>query len=93
MSRLVFEDSGQFENWLRDHAQKGKYKLYITKEDEVVAMPGVSTRPLTIGYFKGTPKDLEEYKKLGESLKLQVYEIKSFEWDIEKPVGVKVKEE
>ena len=88
--RLIFEKKTEFEKWLREHSKKGKYEILTTEDNEIIARPGLSTKTYDIGYYKGLPEDVEEYKKLAKSLELSNYKLKKIDWDIEKSVGVKI---
>ncbi len=80
----------EFKKWLEDHVEKGKYELYLTDENEVIARPGVSTKTYDIGYFKGSDKDKKDYEEYLKNKELLAYKIHAMEWDTEKPPGIRV---
>lgn len=82
--RIVFEDISEFKNWINEFVKPGKHSIYITKSNEVVIVPRVSTNPIIYAYMKLSGEisgDLlpEEVPK---------YRIKSFDWKDDVPIGI-----
>ncbi len=91
MPRVVFDKYDQFENWLRDRGKRGRYTLYVTILNEIIAEPGVSTRTYTHALYPATSNaEIGKIEELSKSLSLALYFIRSYDWDVDKVPGARV---
>jgi len=95
MPRLEFGSWENFKTWLTIQVRKyGRlYKLYLTDNQEVVAVPVTSTRPLEYGYYIFEDEPDENVKKQGilrlieglsKELKLDLFRVKEVVWNPER---------
>lgn len=89
MPRIIFTNPEQLIEWVKAFCSADKYVGYTTAEKELIIEPIKSTRPLRYAYYKGEDTD-EIAKKLSEKYQMKVFQIKNYEWDMEKSVGVRV---
>jgi len=89
--RLVFKERSKFLDWMEDEASPEKYNIFLTEENEIILVPKKSTRPIIYAYYKEfDAKEFDNLKANFSKSSYKVYEVKSVDWDDEKPVGVKV---
>lgn len=89
MPRIVFTNPEQLFDWVKEFCSSNKYVGYVTSKKELIIEPTKSTRPLRYAYYAGDDID-EIAKKLIEKYQIKVFQIKNYEWDLEKSVGVHV---
>lgn len=90
MARIVFISKEEFEKWLDQFATKDRYALYTTEENEIIAYPLKTSRPLTYAYFKPVGVTaIDIAKACVEKHNLRWFKIKALEWSDDRPVGVK----
>ena len=83
------QDKEQLFAWCEEHTKEGSHVLYWTGDGEVIVEPKRSTRPLRYAYLK-TSKASEIAEEFSEKFKLTCLHLGSYEWDLDKSVGVKV---
>lgn len=86
MTRITFEEIGQFKKWIEDNVTKEKYEAYITPKKEVVLMPRKSTRPLKYGYAILTSEGIKEIQRFLGEKGVKIYFAK-VDWDETKAPG------
>jgi len=82
MGRIEFEDIKQADKWIKDIAINGgkDYHGYYTKHNELILVPGKSTRPVLYGYIKFALKD--DLKDISEHI--NIYPCATYEWNAER---------
>ena len=95
MPRLVFESLEDLKKWMKEQVRPkaANFVIFYTKEDhEIIVHPIVSTRPIFVGYYKcKTEENTEQLaNELAKEIGLRVYPLQRLEWDLEKPVGIKI---
>ena len=82
MGRVEFNDIEQAEKWINDIAINGgkDYHGYYTSHNELILVPGKSTRPVIYGYIKLVGDDqLTDIKG-----RINIYPCKEYEWNAER---------
>lgn len=91
MSRIVFDDYAELRRWAAEFLMKGRYVMYITRDNGVVLEPTKSTPPLRYGYIQlKDAKTLTAMEKLAEENGILVFRVKDYEWDATKAPGIKI---
>jgi hypothetical protein len=82
MGRIEFNDMKQADKWIKDIAINGgkDYHGYYTSHNELILVPGKSTRPVIYGYIKFVKKD--DLVEIHDSL--NIYTCDTFEWNAER---------
>jgi len=103
MPRFEFSSWIYFKDWLEVQIKKYSkgYKLYVTDNQEVVAIPITSTRPLEYGYYRFEDETDENIKqesfielvnKLAEKLRLDLFRVQEVVWNPEREPRVRSEE-
>jgi len=82
MGRIEFADMKQAEKWIKDIAINGgkDYHGYYTSDNELILVPGKSTRPVIYGYIKfAKDDDIVDIQK-----SLDIYCCEKYEWNAER---------
>ena len=88
MPILEFDSVKSYKDWISDFAKVDRYVFCLTDDNEVIAQPMKTSRPIIYGYMR--VKD-EEMKTIVEAITKQGYKIirlKTFSWDTERRPGV-----
>ncbi len=88
MPRYICGSSSEFFSWMNVFGSADRYIIVKTYEDELIADPVKSTKPLRYLYYKGT--DIEECSRELEKRGYQILTQKRYEWDTEKAPGIRV---
>lgn len=90
MPRSICGDTSEFFQWLGVFADPDHYVIVHTYDNELIADPRKTTKPLRYAYFKTSEKNAESCVKELIKRGFIVLKQKRYEWDTEKPVGVRV---
>jgi len=90
MPIMEFGTLGSFKDWISNFAKSDRYMFCVTSENEIIAQPLKTSRPIIYGYMKITDE-----KELGGLIKklrengYSVVQLKSFSWDTDRQPGQK----
>lgn len=91
MPRVVFSEVEEFKNFVVHMAKKpDNFVAFETSDGELIVHQVVSTRPIFVAYIKPSPDKAKDLKSFLNAMGIRIFQCKDFEWDIEKPVGIKV---
>lgn len=95
MPRAIFVEGEELLKWCGEFVKGGNYIMYLTGKNELILEPRRSTRPLRYAYLKEVSKESADklVVKIHEKFGIPFMLVSSYEWDVEKSVGVKVRVE
>ena len=86
-----FDNVDEYQKWLLKLATPERYVIVVTEDKEVVAQPIKASRPLMYGHMviKNDANRLAFLKEL-EERGFDIFEVKDFSYDTERPPGTRV---
>jgi len=86
-----FAKISEYKNWISKIVTPKRYIIVVTENNEVIAEPIKATRPLLFGHMQITAeKDRKDLIKELEEAGFNIFYVKDFSYDTERPPGTRI---
>jgi len=89
MPIAVCENEDELIEWCREFVETGKYRVFSTRENEIILEPIKTSKPIRFAYYQ-TERAEELAKQIAKNFGIKHLTLKAYRWNIERAPSVKV---